>query len=151
IPGLEEGSGRAGCQEMGPRNRSVNGDEWRACGQGGAETLPGRTEESGLTTTESSMSGIVVRRFRIVGEKVPVMLALMATLVVTPCPARAGLGSRHIDPAQVVPLAQIGPDRREVVAEVIRDHTFHRQGDSDAFPCPSSLYLSLVNEPSLTL
>ena len=37
------------------------------------------------------------------------------------------------------------------MAEVIRDHTFHRQGDSDAFPCPSSLYLSLVNEPSLTL
>ena len=37
------------------------------------------------------------------------------------------------------------------MAEVIRDHTFHRQGDSDTFPCPASLYLSLLNEPALTV
>src|SRR5262249_36738030 len=37
------------------------------------------------------------------------------------------------------------------VAEVIRDHTFHRQGDAETFPCPGSLYLSLINEPTVTL
>ncbi len=65
--------------------------------------------------------------------------------------SRAGLGGRHIDPAQVVPLDQIAPERRDVVAEVIRDHTFHRQGETDTFPCPASLYLSLLNEPHVTV
>ncbi len=97
------------------------------------------------------MSGIVVRRIRMAGKNVPAVLVMMATVVVAACPVQAGIGSRHVDPAQVVPLNQIAPDRREVVAEVIRDHTFHRQGEPDTFPCPSSLYLSLVNEPSLTL
>ena len=121
----------------------MNGDEWRACGQGGAESLPGRAEE-----TRPHYDGVVHERYR--GppdsdgrEKRAAVLVLMAVLVVTTCPAEAGLGSRHIDPAQVVPLASDRADRRDVVAEVIRDHTFHRQGDSDAFPCPSSLYLSL--------
>jgi hypothetical protein len=40
---------------------------------------------------------------------------------------------------------------RESVTEVIRDHTLHRQGEPEAFPCNAGLYLSLVNEPVLTL
>jgi hypothetical protein len=64
--------------------------------------------------------------------------------------ARAGLGWRT-DPAQVVPLEQIPAEYRESVAEVIRDHTFHRQGEAESFPCNAGLYLNLVNEPLLTL
>jgi hypothetical protein len=66
------------------------------------------------------------------------------------CSVQAGLGWRT-DPAQVVPLDQIPPEYREHVAEVIRDHTFHRQGEAESFPCSAGLYLSLVNEPALTL
>jgi hypothetical protein len=65
--------------------------------------------------------------------------------------AWAGLGTRHVEPAQVLPLDQIAPEHREIVSEVIRDHTFHRQGESDSFPCHSSLYLSLLNEPMVPL
>jgi hypothetical protein len=65
--------------------------------------------------------------------------------------ARAGLGLRRIDPAQVVPLDQIAPESRETGAEVIRDHTFHRQGAPDRFACNPDLYSILVNEPDLTL
>ncbi len=42
-------------------------------------------------------------------------------------------------------------EHREAVAEVIRDHTFHRQGDAETFACPASLYLSLLNEPAMTV
>ena len=33
---------------------------------------------------------------------------------------------------------------------MIRDHTFHRQGEAESFPCNAGLYMSLVNEPILT-
>ena len=62
----------------------------------------------------------------------------------------AGLG-RRIEPGQVIPLDQVPAEYREGVAEVIRDHTFHRQGEPESFPCNAGLYLSLVNEPILTL
>ena len=63
-------------------------------------------------------------------------------------PARAaGIGGRSLEPAGSSRLEQIAAGRREIVAEVIRDHTFHRQGEPDTFPCPSSLYLSRSNEP----
>jgi hypothetical protein len=76
---------------------------------------------------------------------------LLAALVVGVRPsAAAGLGWRT-DPAQVVPLSQIPSEYRENVVEVIRDHTFHRQGEAETFPCSAGLYLSLVNEPALTL
>ena len=65
--------------------------------------------------------------------------------------AEAGLGGRHTDPEQVVPLNQLAAEHREIVAEVIRDHTFHRQGESDTFPCEGNLYLSLLNEPLVPL
>ncbi|QEH33569.1 hypothetical protein OJF2_20710 [Aquisphaera giovannonii] len=64
--------------------------------------------------------------------------------------AECGIG-RHIDPAQVLPMDQLQAQHREIVSEVIRDHTFHRQGEAESFPCSSGLYLSLVNEPLLTL
>jgi hypothetical protein len=97
------------------------------------------------------MSRMVVRRSLIVGKGESVALALLVALSVMTPPARGGLGTRHVDPAQVVPLHQLAPERRDVVAEVIREHTFHHQGESDAFPCPPSLYLSLVGEPVVTL
>jgi hypothetical protein len=55
------------------------------------------------------------------------------------------------DPATVVPLAQIAPESRDAVAEIIRDSTFHHRGDPETFPCNSRVYLSLLNEPALTL
>jgi hypothetical protein len=75
----------------------------------------------------------------------------MVVVSLPPCGLTAGLVSRRVDPAQVLPLSQLPNEHREVVAEVIRDHTFHRQGESEAFPCYGSLYLSLVDEPLLPL
>jgi len=97
------------------------------------------------------MTGMREHRSLDIGKSLRVVLALVATLSLTNPRAWAGLGVRHIDPAQVVPLNQLAPEHREIVAEVIREHTFHRQGESDTFPCPGSLYLSLVNEPAVTL
>jgi hypothetical protein len=55
------------------------------------------------------------------------------------------------DPAQVVPLDAIAPESREAVAEIIRENTLHHRGDPETFPCNSRVYLSLLNEPGLTL
>lgn len=65
--------------------------------------------------------------------------------------AEASASARQVDPAQVVPLDKIPPQHRESVSEVIRDHTFHRKGEPETFPCHPRIYLSLLNEPSLTL
>jgi hypothetical protein len=97
------------------------------------------------------MIGMIGRRASRAGKSVSVVTVLTIVFGLTAGPAWAGLGTRRIDPAQVVPLHEIAAEHREAVAEVIRDHTFHRQGEADAFPCPSSLYLSLVNEPLVTL
>jgi hypothetical protein len=74
--------------------------------------------------------------------------ALAAALMVA---ADARAAARPTDPAQVLPLAQIAPEHREQVAEVIREHTFHRKGEPETFPCHPRVYLSLLNEPALTL
>ena len=37
------------------------------------------------------------------------------------------------------------------MTEIIREHTFHHRGDPETFPCNSKVYLSLLNEPALTL
>jgi hypothetical protein len=81
-----------------------------------------------------------------------IRLAMFATAasVAVLAPARAGLG-RRMEPSQVVPLDQLPGEYRESVAEVIRDHTFHRQGEAESFPCNAGLYMSLVNEPILTI
>jgi hypothetical protein len=59
--------------------------------------------------------------------------------------------ARHFEPAQIVPLDLIAPEHRETVAEIISTNTFHRQGAPDTFPCHPKVYLSLLNEPALTL
>jgi hypothetical protein len=79
------------------------------------------------------------------------MLAVSVTPLSTTSTWAAGLGWSRVDPAQVVPLDQIPAEFRESVSEVIRDHTFHRQGEPESFPCNAGLYMSLVNEPSITL
>ncbi len=65
--------------------------------------------------------------------------------------ARAGLLSTSTDPASVVPLDKIAPECRDSVAEVIRDHTLHRKGAPETFPCNPRMYLALLNEPLVTL
>jgi hypothetical protein len=66
-------------------------------------------------------------------------------------PTAAPAGTRTIDPAQVVPLDKIPARHRDSVVEVIRDHTIHRKAPADTFPCHSKVYLSLLNEPAITL
>jgi len=97
------------------------------------------------------MSATMVRRSLAAFRPVWVALTL-ATVLGGPNPrASAGLGARRTDPAQVLPLDQLAPENREVVSEVIRDHTFHRQGESESFPCHGSLYLNLLDEPLVPL
>lgn len=74
-------------------------------------------------------------------------IGLLVALVAPPVKA----GSRHLDPEQVVPMAQIAPQHREAVADLIRDPTLHQKGKADTFPCNPKVYLNLVNEPVLTL
>jgi len=94
------------------------------------------------------MRATLVRRSQKLGKPGWVIL-ILASLLVIPIPrAGAGLGARHPDPAQVIPLDQLAPEQREVVSEVIREHSFHRDGEPETFPCNGNLYLSLLNEPS---
>lgn len=97
------------------------------------------------------MSRMLVRRGVMIRVVVAVVAVVTVVTIAATSSAAAGLGGRHIDPAQVVPLDQLAPEHRDIVAEVIRDHTFHRLGEADTFPCPASLYLSLLNEPHLTV
>jgi hypothetical protein len=76
-------------------------------------------------------------------------LAMVSLLPATR--AFAGLGAPRIDPTQVLPLDQVAPGHREIVAEVIGDHTFHRQGEPETFQCHGNLYLNLINEPLVPL
>ena len=78
------------------------------------------------------------------------MLAL-TLLLVSGRSVEAGLRTPPIDPAQVVPLHQIAPEFRDTVSEVIRDNTLHRKGAPETFPCEPKIYLSLLNEPTVTL
>ncbi|WP_169975263.1 hypothetical protein [Tautonia rosea] len=67
-------------------------------------------------------------------------------------PGSSGLlGNRRIDPLEVLPLHQVAPEARAEVSEVISEHSFHHKGEPETFPCDPQLYLSLLNEPALTL
>ncbi len=77
-------------------------------------------------------------------------LGMVSTLLSYPPTAHAGL-RRTTDPNQILPMDQIAPQHRENVAEVIREHSFRQQGKPETFPCNPKLYLSLLNEPALTL
>jgi hypothetical protein len=97
------------------------------------------------------MSARVVRRSLKVGNPLWVALTLLTVLAGANPRAGAGLGSRRVDPAQVLPLDQLAPEHRENVFEVIRDNSFHRQGESESFPCHGNLYLNLLDEPLVPL
>lgn len=97
------------------------------------------------------MDDQVVRRPR--ARWVVVSWVIAAAVGVAGAPARAGVGvaARPTEPSSVVPLDKIAPEHREGVAEVIRDHTLHRKGAPETFPCNARVYLCLLNEPALTL
>jgi hypothetical protein len=97
------------------------------------------------------MGAIVVGRSRKAGILVWLVFGFAIASGADPAPVRGGLGSRHVDPAQILPLDRIPTEHRESVSEVIRDHTFHRLGETDSFPCAPNLYLSLLNEPLVPL
>jgi hypothetical protein len=79
------------------------------------------------------------------------VLGLVGLINASAPPAALPAGARSFDPATVVPLDKIPPQHRESVVEIIRDHTMHRKAPADSFPCNSKLYLSLLNEPAITL
>jgi hypothetical protein len=79
------------------------------------------------------------------------VLGLVGLTAASAPPAAVPAGPRSFDPAVVVPLDKIPPQHRDSVVEIIRDHTMHRKAPADAFPCSSKLYLSLLNEPAVTL
>ncbi len=90
------------------------------------------------------------RLLALLRSRISLAILTVSMLAVPGAGALAGL-TRRIDPAQVLPLDQLPAEFRESVADVIRDHTFHRQGEAESFPCNAGLYLSLINEPVLTL
>jgi hypothetical protein len=79
------------------------------------------------------------------------VLGLVGFLVAAEPPTASPAGPRPIDPALVLPLEKIPAEHREAVVEIIRDHTMHRKAPADTFPCHSKIYLSLLNEPAITL
>jgi hypothetical protein len=97
------------------------------------------------------MSARLCRRSLTLGRRLWFAATLVTVLLVPIHRAGAGLGGRHTDPSQVVPLDQLAAEYRESVSEVISEHTFHRQGESETFPCHGSLYMSLLDEPLVPL
>lgn len=53
--------------------------------------------------------------------------------------------------AAVLPLDQMDPALGQEISEVIAQHHFHHRGQPETFPCHPKVYLSLLNEPVLTL
>jgi hypothetical protein len=76
--------------------------------------------------------------------------ALLATCL-SPWRPAATAATGKVDPATVVPMHLIAPDHQATVAEVIRSPSFHRKGAPDTFPANPRIYLTLVNQPVLTL
>ncbi len=97
------------------------------------------------------MDATLGRRSLNLGRRTCFVLTIGMTLLVPNYRAGAGLSGRFTDPSEVVPLDQLAPQHREIVSEVIRDHTFHRQGEPETFQCHGSLYLNLLNEPLVPL
>lgn len=79
-----------------------------------------------------------------------VALGVIAVGGAGPAPP-GGLLGRAIEPAEVLPLHLVAPEARGEVSEVISEHSFHHKGQPETFPCDPQLYLSLLNEPALTL
>src|SRR5262249_36013622 len=97
--------------------RYVHRDLWRGgsrAGRGMVESAePRGAIDRGLTATESSMSRMLVRRVVLIRDLMAVVTVL-AGLSMLPTRA-AAIGGRHLDPAQIVPLDQIAPERRDAV------------------------------------
>jgi hypothetical protein len=66
-------------------------------------------------------------------------------------PARTLAAGRITEVARVVPLEQVPLQHREMVGEIIREHTLSRKAPADSFPCHPSLYLTLLEEPMIPL
>ncbi len=77
------------------------------------------------------------------------MLGTLLAVAAGASPAQAG--GRSLDPESVLPMAQVPPQHRESVTEVLREHTLHRKGKPETFPCNPRLYMNLLNDPVLTL
>jgi hypothetical protein len=114
-------------------------------GARGSRSFPRSGAFWGLCNNGVLMKSTVVCRRLVPWVIGPGVLAVMM-MVGT---ARAAL--EVTNPATVVPLDQIAPEHRASVAEVISEHTFHRKGATETFPCNPRIYLSLLNEPALTL
>lgn len=84
---------------------------------------------------------------RQVATFVVILVGILAAFTPKALPA----GARSVDPALVLPLDKIPAQHRDAVVEIIRDHTMHRKAPADTFPCHSKVYLSLLNEPAITL
>jgi hypothetical protein len=65
--------------------------------------------------------------------------------------ARGAGGLRRLDPVEVVPMAEIPPQHREAVADIVRNCQLRRRGAAETFPANPRLYLSLLGDPALTL
>ncbi len=66
----------------------------------------------------------------------------------------SGLGilpDRRVDPSQILPMQLVAPEFRSSVEETIRSSSFRHRGPAETFPCNPRLYLSLLNDPALTL
>lgn len=85
-------------------------------------------------------------------RRLPKMILCLVSLITGVLPSgTASAGVRRVEPGTVIPLDQVAPERRDEVAEVIREASFRRQGKPETFPCNPRLYLSLLNEPAMTL
>jgi hypothetical protein len=84
-------------------------------------------------------------------QRVCLGVGLALGAAVLHAPPSAWGGSRRVEPSQVLPLDQMAPQHRQTVAEIISEATFHRQGKPETFPCNPKIYLSLLNDPALTL
>ena len=79
-------------------------------------------------------------------------LSLGVALALVPGATRpAKAASRDFDPATVLPMDKIPPAHRAQVSEVIREHTLHKKGAADTFPCNPKIYMGLLNEPTIPL
>ena len=107
------------------------------CGDSGVGKSS-RTISQGKATvkTEWLMGAMVVGRSRKAGSLVWLVFGFAIASAV-PSRPRSVVGWARVTstPRRFLPLDRIPTEHRESVSEVIRDHTFHRLGETDSFPC----------------
>ena len=92
-----------GCQEKARRIRSTERG-MSASGMGRKwSLLPTCSQRIATVKTEWLMGAMVVRRSRKAGSLVCLVFGFAMASAAEPTPVQGGLGSRHIDPAQVLP------------------------------------------------